>query len=134
MIVIVCIDDSFGMAFNNRRQSQDRKLREFLFALISGNKLWMNSYSAKQFSENAKQITVSDSFLDEALTGEYCFVENQNIMPYEDKVERIILCKWNRQYPSDRFFDFPLTGWYHTTLADLSGSSHDKITVEEWRK
>ena len=51
MIIISCVDDDMGMMFNHRRQSQDRVLRERVLEATKGKKLWMNHYSAKQFSE-----------------------------------------------------------------------------------
>ena len=64
MILIVCTDDDNGMAFANRRQSQDRLLRERLLRLSSG-KLWLNAYSAKQFSpEESADFIIDEDFLE----------------------------------------------------------------------
>ena len=35
MIMIVCVDDNFGMMFNKRRQSRDKKLCEHILFLSS---------------------------------------------------------------------------------------------------
>jgi hypothetical protein len=134
MILIVCIDDNYGMMFNQRRQSQDRVLREFLLQLTQNGKLWMNHYSAKQFTEPAPQINIDENFLAESAPGEYCFVEDTSIQPYYQWVEKVILCKWNRVYPSDLKFDMSLQGWSSKILSEFAGSSHEKITVEEWVK
>ena len=50
MIIIASVDDNMGMMFNHRRQSQDRVLREHILEATKDGKLWMNHYSAKQFS------------------------------------------------------------------------------------
>lgn len=134
MNLIVCIDDNFGMMFNKRRQSQDRLLREFILSLTQNSILWMNHYSAKQFVETAPQINIDDNFLSEAAPGEYCFVEDRSIQAYYQWVEKVILCKWNRVYPSDLIFDISLEGWSSRVISEFSGSSHEKITVEEWVK
>jgi hypothetical protein len=94
----------------------------------------MNHYSAKQFTENAPQINVDDNFLGEAAPGEYCFVEDASIQPYCQWVEKVIIFKWNRVYPSDQKFDFSLLDWSGTIISEFAGRSHDKITVEEWKK
>lgn len=47
MTIIACIDDSGGMTFNGRRQSQDAKLRDRVIRLTNGSVLLMNSYSKK---------------------------------------------------------------------------------------
>ena len=76
MILVICIDENGGMLFNNRRQSQDKILRERLLSLVKDNKLMMNSFSKNQFTEDMPNIVVSDYFLEQATGGDFCFVEN----------------------------------------------------------
>ena len=66
MILILCLDDKNGMAFNRRRQSQDALAREKLLSLTAGAPLWMNAYSAKQFGD-AHGITVDEAFLEKGI-------------------------------------------------------------------
>ena len=92
MIIIACVDDNLGMMFNHRRQSQDQVLRKHVLEATKGNKLWMNHYSAKQFIEHtAPRINVDDSFMSEAGSGEYCFVEDCNVTPFLRWVEKILI-------------------------------------------
>ena len=70
MIVMLCVDDKYGMMFNCRRQSQDRVLRERIQKLTGGKPLWMNAYSRKQF-EDSSNICVSEDYLDQAAAGEF---------------------------------------------------------------
>lgn len=131
MILISCVDDRMGMLFGGRRQSQDRVLRERIVQLSSKSKLWMNHYSAKQFTENdASHINISDDFISEALRGEFCFVEDLLVSEIEDSVEMIILYKWNRTYPFDLSFDIDLSRWCLAESKEFEGSSHEKITEE----
>lgn len=133
MIIIVAVDDRNGMAFNHRRQSQDRVLREKILSMTAGKRLWMNHYSEKQFqSHTAAHVNVDDNFLNEAAPGEYCFVEDKPIAPYEKWVEQIILFKWNRAYPGDLHFDIDVNGsdWHLEHSEEFAGSSHEKITME----
>lgn len=137
MILIACVDDNNGMMFNHRRQSQDRVLREHILQMTSGNRLWMNHYSAKQFADEcAPQINVDDGFLNEAAPGDYCFVEVDDAAEYERWMEKIVLYKWNRRYPSDVHFGISLQadGWRLTSSTDFVGSSHEKITEEVYEK
>lgn len=137
MIVIACVDDNMGMMFNHRRQSQDRVLRERVLKAARGKKLWMNHYSAKQFSESAApQILVEDNFLSAAGTGEYCFVEDCDVTPYIRRVEKLILYRWNRLYPSDQTFliDLSAGGWKLVHTVEFAGSSHEKITEEIYQQ
>lgn len=131
MILIICVDDNGGMLFNHRRQSQDRLLRERILSLTAGKQLWMNHYSAKQF-EAIPQVNVDDNFLSKASDGEYCFVEDALLSPYEKRIEEVILFKWNRKYPGDLYFDINLNdeSWKMTSTQDFQGSSHEKITME----
>lgn len=138
MILIAVVDDNYGMMFHNRRQSQDRVLRERVLKMIKNNYLWMNSYTKKQFTEaaNTTQICVDEDFLEKTPLGGYCFVENSMVSSYENKIEKIFLFRWNRVYPSDFYFDIDLkgNGWNLISSDDFSGYSHDKITMEVYGK
>lgn len=135
MHLIVCVDDDLGMLFNNRRQSQDRELRKRILAVTSGKKLWMNHYSQKQFEkEDTANVNYDDNFLSEAVSGEYCFVETEDVSHYEPWVETITLYKWNRRYPSDLQFSIDLSKWKLQSTTDFPGSSHEKITEEVYTR
>jgi hypothetical protein len=132
MVLIVCVDDSGGMMFNGRRQSQDRILRARILRDVRGRRLWMNAYSAGQFDLDSDAVTVAEDFLARAGSGEFCFVENVPTAPYLARVESIILYRWNRKYPADFYFDIPLyeQNWRLIETEDFAGSSHEKITRE----
>lgn len=139
MIIIAAVDDRYGMMFNKRRVSQDSAVREHLIKLCDGSKLWMNLYSLKQFNYiNAEHfaLEVAEDFLERAGNGAFCFVENCSVLPYVDKIEKVILYKWNRNYPADVFFDLPLSenSWKCNVIEEFVGTSHEKITVEEWKR
>ena len=135
MIICVALDDNQGMMFNHRRQSQDRVLRQVLLEETKASRLWMNSYTAGQFEQPlANHIIVDEQFLAKAEEDDYCFVENISIVEYEQRMKKIILFKWNRRYPADRFFDVPLAagGWRIFSSVSFEGNSHRKITKEIW--
>ena len=142
MKIIVCVDNQNGMMFNHRRQSQDRVLRKRSLALTGGKKLWMNAYSQKQFlqvngnmskeQEQSGQIQADEAFLEKAGPGEDCFVENKIIVPYESRIEEVILCHWNRDYPADMYFKMDLGSWKLAETQEYAGSSHEKITEERY--
>lgn len=136
MILMVCIDDDFGMAFANRRQSQDRVLRARLLQR-SGGLLRMNAYSAKQFSpEESARFLIGEDFLAQAGEGDFCFSEITDVSPYEESMEKIILYRWNRRYPSSLRFSIPLAehGWKCVEVEEFQGNSHEKITEEVYVK
>lgn len=134
MNIIVCIDEENGMLFNGRRQSKDRVLRVHASDL-AGGKLWMNSYTAKQFAEDGCDIIADEAFMDNAPEDAWCFVENVDIKPYADKISRIAVYRWNRLYPSDVKFpmaDFAFR-WTQVSCEEFAGSSHERITQEVYQ-
>lgn len=133
MILLAAVDDRLGMAFNHRRQSRDEALRRAVIADAAGAPLWMNTYSLRQFKEEAAgaDIRVSDNFLFEAAQGEFCFAETASPEIAAGLIEKIILYRWNRSYPADIYFDIDLSGgWFLAESADFAGKSHEKITKE----
>ena len=100
MIVITCLDQKNGMMFNHRRQSQDSVLREHVAKLVANVPLWMNHYSASQFdTESIPNLNIDDAFLQEAAQGEYCFVEDAPLAPFEKWIERIVIFRWIAPIP-----------------------------------
>ena len=78
----------------------------------------MNEYSAQLFAEaNQGQIMVKPDFLECAGPEDCCFVEDSLLLPYESKINRIVLYRWNRKYPADLYFDIPLTE--HAILSSM---------------
>ena len=135
MKIVVCLDDHGGMLFNHRRQSKDSALRQNMLNMCNDGALWMNSYSAAQFSneETGKDIiVVAEDFLDKAGSLDYCFVENTDISAYASLVKQVIVYRWNRDYPRDMTFPEKLfsSKWKLISREDFPGNSHDKITRE----
>lgn len=128
MILIVCLDDQNGMAFNHRRQSRDRLVIERIENLVAGKKLWMAPYSQKLFS--IENLVVSAGYLSEADAADYCFAELDDVRPYENQVQKVIVFRWNRHYPSDVRFGIDLSTWRLAAAEEFPGSSHEKITME----
>lgn len=133
MKLIFCVEKDNGMMFFGKRHSQDRNLRAKLMKIVGDNKLWMSSYSAKQFTDY-QTIIVDDDYMSKAGTDDYCFVENKEYTVVG--VTEIILCNWNRKYPSDKFFSTDLkdSNFKRVSTEDIVGSSHKKITIEIWRR
>lgn len=133
MIIIACVDDNNGMLFHQRRQSRDIALYKHILQLTDGKRLLMNEYSAKQFlKEQYQNIIVQSDFLDIAQEQDYCFIENTDISEYGNDIQKIILYRWNRVYPADYYFQFPINKdvWKLQKVSDIKGNSHDVITEE----
>ena len=135
MTLIICADDRGGMAFNRRRQSQDRIVREHILADAAGGRLWMSPYSARQFGpEQAEHISADEDFLDKAGEGDACFVEHSDPAAALDRADRLIVYRWNRTYPFDLAVTLPPEGWTLAGTEEFPGHSHEKITKEVYTR
>ncbi len=134
MTIAVCIDDKNGMMFNKRRQSRDSELIRDFVELCGDGKILISSFSEKLFADFQDRVTVDDSFLDGAEEDDICFVENADVTPFAERINKIILYRWNRHYPSDFKFTFDLSGYTLTESKDFEGSSHENITREVYVK
>lgn len=134
MIVILCLDDKKGMMFNNRRQSKDKLVIQDILKLVDGKKLFISSYSESLFQGLESNLIIDDNFLNNATKEDYCFVENNNLKDFSEKIEKIIVYKWNRIYPSDLKLEIPIQDWNLIDSFEFAGNSHDKITREVYVK
>ena len=130
MIIAVCTDDNNGMLFNNRRQSRDMLLIEDLIKYANANKILINEFSKSLFADYENNILISDTFLSDANENDICFVENVDLNEYKDKINTLIIYKWNRVYPSDFCFNLDLSNYKLIETKDFKGNSHEKITRE----
>lgn len=131
MIVIVCLDETGGMLFHHRRQSRDRAVTGKIQKLGKEKKLWMNSYSYSLYKglENV-EISVSEDFLSRVGEGELCLVETEQLKQVEEKIEELIVFRWDKKYPADFHLDLDLSKWKRTGIEEFCGTSHEKIRLE----
>lgn len=137
MNIIVCLDDNNGMMFNKRRQSQDKILRDSIKELVKDKTLFMNEYSYKLYKDiDDGNIIVSENYLDECENDGFFLVEDKPLSNYIEKINNIIIYKWNRTYPSDLYFDINVQNeqWELIESEEFQGSSHEKITKEIYRR
>lgn len=120
------------MLFNCRRLSQDSVVRQKMLELTKGGKLYLNSYSAKQF-ESSDKLIIDDNFLTVAAEDDFCFIENP---PIPDSATEYYIFNWNRDYPADTYFELDLKalGYKKVKSESFAGSSHKKITLEIYSK
>lgn len=130
MQIIVCVDDNMGMLFNKRRQSRDKMVVEDI--LKNAEKVWLHPFSQELFQEHTDKIIADEEFLSKAQGNEICFVENQVLQPYLQYIDKIVLYRWNRKYPSDFKMDIPLESLELVEQDEFPGNSHDKITKETY--
>lgn len=108
-------------------------MRERVLQDAAGARLWMNAYSCRQFSgADISEITVDEDFLEKAGPGDFCFVEGLPLRPWEPRIERLYLYRWNRSYPADTWLDLLLDAppWKLAGMEEFAGYSHERITKE----
>lgn len=132
MIAAVCIDDRNGLLFNRRRLSRDRAQQEDLLALCGGEPLWLAPYSAPLFDWAPERVRIDEAFLEQAAPGDVCFVEDRQ--PPAEKLEGLILYRWNRAYPSDVQLELDLSRFILTERTEFPGTSHETITRERYTR
>lgn len=130
MKLIAVIEDRNGMLFNHRRVSSDRILIDKIRKILQGHTLLIHPFSEQLFPD----AKVDDHFLEIAGKDDFCFIEDCSAKAYEERVSDVYLFHWNRRYPADFFFDFPLNHFFMASTEDFTGYSHEKITLEIWRR
>lgn len=124
MKIIVCVDNSGGMIFNNRRQSRDKAVIADIMGDVAGGRLALFEYSMPLFKDYENVFCVSEA----AEAGEYpLFVENpENISGVS--FDELTVYRWNRDYPHDKAFDCDFSNFSCISVTEFSGNSHEKIT------
>ena len=134
MTVILCVDNRFGLTFNKRRVSRDSAVTADILNSLSGGRLFLCERSEILF-EKAKNTFACEDFLEKAGENDLCFVEDREIAPYMAKIKKIVLYRWNRDYPSDfRFDPALLEGFTLKETAEMIGTSHETITKEVYER
>lgn len=148
MILMLCVDDNYGLAFNGRRQSRDREVLEDMLRLSGKCRIWMAPESAALFALPeltavletngfpSDKLQVDKNFLKQAKAGEYCFAEkfDSTEETIRERVEELILYHWNRTYPADMHLQWDFTDYSLEDTVEFSGYSHEKITRERYVK
>ena len=127
MTLIVTLSNNGGIMFNQRRQSEDKALRERILNIVGEHKLFVSEYTATQF-ENTYPLIVDNDCLKVAGDEDYVFMEDLDIVPYKNKIKKMIVYAWNENYPSDKYFPIVLDKWDIEKREDFVGDSHEKIT------
>ncbi len=131
MNIIVCVDDDLGMLFGGRRQSRDKAVTEDILRTVGEGKLYISPFSSPLFGESSEKVVISESFLDDARTDDFCFIEDADVGGIKSKIGKVIIYKWNRRYPADKCFCVELLGGKSPlSIYNFKGNSHDKITKE----
>lgn len=138
MKIILCLENSGGMIFNNRRLSKDIKVTEDILQTVKSNRLFINDFSKDLFCmPNGglyKNIYLTEDFFN-LQKEDYCFLENTDVLKFLNKADTFIIYNWNRDYPYDFNFNKDyLTGFKLLSTKEFKGNSHEKITKDVYVK
>lgn len=131
MTVFVCVDDGFGLTFNNRRQSRDSAVIEKIKEMIDSEPLYITPFSQKLFSDDDVIITDDIFSLGDK---DSCFLEDIDPSEIENMISTLVLFKWNRKYPSDKKMTLEFDHFSLEESFEFEGNSHERITCEVWVK
>ena len=136
MTVFICTDDRGGMMFNKRRQSRDKRVIEDVIRTADDGAIYITDYSESLFAESETSVIAVSDPMASAGKGSYAFIENIPLAKYADKITRLIVYRWNRLYPSDVSMDInpKEIGLKLKNKRDFTGTSHDRITREEYAR
>ena len=107
MTIVICADKNGGILFNDRRQSRDSKLIEDLVAFAKNRRILSVPYSEKLFANTDADLCFCPDYLDKAGENDVCFVEKEDFTPYLSAADELVVYRWNKVYPADRFFSPP---------------------------
>lgn len=124
LTVAICIDEKGGMLFGGKRQSKDRILIKNLLELCQGT-IHITDFSRALFSEHEEKIMVSKKPYKKCDKGDVCFIEDVPFSDFQTDVDRLIIYKWNRHYPSDTVLNIEpeSLGLKLVSSVDFAGSS-----------
>ncbi|MBR6530860.1 MAG: hypothetical protein IKT43_05540 [Clostridia bacterium] len=128
MTVFVCVDDNLGRTFLGKRQSRDRALCEDVLSLCRGRVLFLHEKSAPLFE--TVPCAQSTEPLANCPRGGACFSEFDALSFHKDKIDTLVLYRWNRTYPASTHLDLipEESGFSLSEETNFPGTSHDNIT------
>lgn len=129
MNAIICLDDNKGMLFNNRRQSRDKAVLSDIFNDLQEEKLCITSFSEKLMAEYSDMVTIFEDVAS-LKNNQWFFCENVDLTHYSDNIERLVVYKWNRAYPSDMKCELDFSLFSLVSESEFEGNSHSVITKQ----
>ena len=97
--------------------------------MVGDKRLLVNEYTSKLFENNPKNLIVCENPLKTAGDEDFCFIENLDICDAD--INKVIIYRWNRHYPSDKkLSDNLLKNKKIVSSTEFAGNSHEKITQE----
>lgn len=131
MTLYFCLDDRNGMLFNHRRQSRDIAVMEDIRSRVEGE-LLIDPLSRVLAEAAEISYSYAPGEVTQELQGSHFFVEDRVPGDWVGLASSVVIYRWNRHYPADRYFEIDLTalGFTLSETVDFPGKSHKTITRE----
>ena len=135
MVLYFCLDDRNGLSFNHRRQSRDSAVLKDITAHLEGE-LMIDPLSRRIVEEAGIPWCYAPEQLPEDMEAAFYFVEERHPGDWVALADKVVLYRWNRHYPADRWFDIDLNalGFSLKETVDFVGTSHRNIPREVYAK
>ena len=136
MTAFICVANNNGILFNKRRVSRDKAVIADVAGELGDGFLYVSLYSAPLFDESDISVIVSSAPDESRDVGDSIFAEEIPPSRYEPSLDRLIIYRWNRDYPADFFLDFSpeKKGFKLVKTLEFKGNSHEKITKEIYER
>ncbi len=133
MTLIMFLDERGGMLFNNRRQTLDYELLDII-SKDFGERLYISPFSEKYFSGRCASL-LEDPLAD-APDDSAVFIEDRDVLPFIDRIDKILIYRWSKVYPSDRQTDILPADHGFRLLGKLKFSTevHKDIVKEIYKR
>lgn len=135
MVLFACVDENYGMQFNNRRQSRDRVVIEKMIELSADRRIWADPCSVDLLAAFPQTIIDKD-FIQKSTNDDCCFVESIELSQYLKRFDEVVLFQWNRRYPADLLFPIVQLECDYQLIRtmDFEGNSHKCITMKVYKR
>lgn len=135
MHLYFCVDDRGGLGFNHRRQSRDAAVLADIRSRVTGE-LLVDPMSRVLMAQAEIPCCIALPDWDQPMPGVHYFVEDRQPGDWVGAAETVVLYRWNRHYPADRWFNIDLQamGFHLAETMDFPGTSHETITREVYAR
>ena len=136
MTVFLCTDSRGGMIFNGRRVCFDMKIIEDVIRYTGDGILYISDFSEDLFEDSTASVISVPSPLASAGDGAFVFIENEDILPHLDRIDRLIIYNFGEPYPYDVRLDIKPSdvGFRLRSRRTFVGATHDNVTREDYVK
>ena len=129
MTVILCIGSRGEMLFGGRRVSRDSHI---LADVATLGEIVASPLSEKYLKGVGIDFTVMDEPLKNADINATVFIEEPQIAPYKDRIDRVIVYDFGGVYPLDVTLDITPAdlGLHSVSVTEFEGKAHKLIKKE----